>query len=168
MPSGIYPRKSWQERLEERIDVRGPDDCWPWTGERDDAGYGELSVDGRSKRATHCLFKIRTGNWVPKGKMITHKVCGNPPCCNARHLRLGTAQSNSNDMVRDGNSNKGRHINVGERHWCVKLTDVKVRKIKRDLARGDETHREIAERYCVSSVAITHINTGRTWKHVAA
>ena len=81
----------WEDRYDSYVDTSGGlDACYPWLGCLDKNGYGVLSVEGRQRFSTHCQFKIRTGEWPPKGKLITHKVCGNPPCCNHRHLRLGT------------------------------------------------------------------------------
>ena len=123
-------------------------------------GYGILRVGKRMRKATHCQFKIRIGDWPPKGKIITHKVCCNPPCQNHRHLRLGTRQSNMNDMVQDGHSTKG------ERAVNAKLTEKDVRQIKRLLVRGELLQREIGKRLGVKQPIISHIKTGKRWAHV--
>ncbi len=161
MPTGIYPRRSWQDRFWSYVDVYGPDDCHEWTGTRNKYGYGELYVDGRTRRATHCLFKIITGGWVPKGRIITHKVCHNPPCCNVKHLRLGTCQSNVNDRERDGHGYSPK----GERHGLAKLTNDKVLGIVRLLEEG-KTGKAIAKLYGVSREAISGIKCGRRWMHI--
>jgi predicted transcriptional regulator len=49
----------------------------------------------------------------------------------------------------------------------TKLTEVKVKKIKRDLQKGVPQSR-IAENAGVSQVMVCHIKKGRAWAHVSA
>ena len=153
--------RPWRDCFWEKVDVRGEDDCWPWKAGKNSAGYGKMKVAGQTRYATHCLFKIRTGNWVPVGKMITHKECHNPPCCNPKHFRLGTNQTNANDMVRD----RRQYHPTGKRNSMVKLTNVKVRKIKRLLAQG-LTQEKIGQRFGVVRSNISQIRMGETWTHI--
>ena len=53
----------------------------------------------------------------------------------------------------------------GERHPKAKLTEFAVRRILEQLAKGFPQD-VIADCYGVSSVTISHINTGMTWTHV--
>ena len=137
-----------------QVDKRGPDDCWEWTGARNKDGRGRMYVAPEMRLATHILYKSRTGEWVPKGHCITHKICGWPPCCNPKHPRLGTAQSNMNDRIADGHSGQ-------------KLTIVKVLKIKQRLAQG-VMGTELAEEFSVSGSHISNIKNGNRWAHIAA
>lgn len=90
------------ERLWAKVEVGGPDDCWPWTGTRQPGGYGEID----RQHATRIILGLEPGD--PREALHT---CDNPPCCNPAHLRVGTSQDNSDDMVSKGRSN------TGERHW---------------------------------------------------
>jgi hypothetical protein len=50
----------------------------------------------------------------------------------------------------------------------TRLTPEIVRQIKTDYAAGGVLQRELAERYGVKAVTISHVITGRIWKDVAA
>jgi hypothetical protein len=54
---------------------------------------------------------------------------------------------------------------IGEAHWCAKLTEQDVRTIRQLVARGD-TQTDVARRFGVSTVSVSKIIRGRTWKHV--
>lgn len=75
----------------------GPDACWPWTGSRDRHGYGRLRGDSKIIYASRYVMELM-GRQVPSGMMVCHH-CDNPPCCNPKHLYVGTAQDNSDDRV---------------------------------------------------------------------
>jgi hypothetical protein len=87
-----------------KVDKRGPDDCWPWTGARRRRGYGVISVGAGSNRkmvvASRLSWEMANGA-IPPGMMICHK-CDNPPCVNPGHLFLGTGADNARDTVRKG------------------------------------------------------------------
>ena len=83
----------------------GPDDCWLWRpgGWMSLHGYGRIFVDGdhRSRQAHVVAFELFKGP-VPKGKVVMHKECDEPACCNPAHLELGTYQENTWDMIGKG------------------------------------------------------------------
>lgn len=76
--------------------------CWPWLGPRNQKGYG-LAATGSRTEAAHRVAWTLTHGPIPQGKFALHR-CDNPPCCNPRHLFLGTQIDNMADMRR-----KGRH-----------------------------------------------------------
>lgn len=47
-----------------------------------------------------------------------------------------------------------------------RLSEIDVREIKIALIKGESIHNEIAQQYGVCFSTISHINTGKTWKHV--
>ncbi len=148
------------KRFWSKVDVCGPNDCWEWLSSKN-KGYGQIWLDGKLRKATHVLYYIRTGKRrISKGKMITHKVCHNPGCLNHKHLRLGTAQSNMKDMVRDGNSTKG------ERQPNAKLTDEEVNEIRRLLQGGGTTQKELGDMFGVAQPTISRIKMCKRWSHV--
>jgi ribosomal protein S27AE len=90
------------ERFWEKVDKRGPDECWPWLAKAKNHGdYGILRVAGRNYVATHISWMIAHGRRVPKGKIVRHK-CDNPKCVNPAHLQLGTARQNMQDCIDRG------------------------------------------------------------------
>src|SRR6267142_4291480 len=74
--------------VDSRIDVRGPDECWPWTGGiflKD--GYGRVSfkINGKNKSwdAHRAAYEVHVGA-VPQGLVVRH-TCDNPICCNYKN-----------------------------------------------------------------------------------
>ncbi len=88
------------ERYRSRIDVRGPGECWPWTGYTNRQGYGQ----NNSERVHREVLIAVTGM---EGPQACHS-CDNPPCCNPHHLRWGTNSDNQRDAVARGRHRTGR------------------------------------------------------------
>jgi hypothetical protein len=72
--------------------------CWLWTHGTTNQGYGRLFLDGKIQLAHRVSYQMFNGD-IPEGMMVRH-VCHNPVCFNPDHLLVGTAQDNSDDMVR--------------------------------------------------------------------
>lgn len=146
-----------RERLQTKIDERGPDECWPFQGARTPDGYGVIRDDARrlvyAHRATLELLDVSV-----EGKVVRHS-CDNPPCCNPRHLKAGTHVENMDDWHARG------HGNRGVRNGNAKLTDRDVRKIRK-LA-GSRPQHEIAAMFGVTQSTISAIVTGDHWRHLA-
>ena len=68
-------------RFWKHVDVRGPDECWPWHGP---SGRGGPEFDGRP--ACIRAYELARGP-VPDGARLRH-ICGNPQCVNPEHLGL--------------------------------------------------------------------------------
>lgn len=97
-------------RFHAKVDRSGlPDECQPWLGGRNAAGYGLMqgstSYVGFSFLA-HRIAWALARNAEPGALVIRHS-CDNPPCCNPLHLLSGTYRDNYNDMVE-----RGRHAHV--------------------------------------------------------
>lgn len=137
----------------------GPDACWPWkAGTRKKAGYGGFKVYGLNITASRIAYALHRHK--DPGDMLVCHTCDNPPCCNPKHLFLGTVKDNSDDMVR-----KGRHrppISKGDRNGNAKLTQAQVTLIKEQIAAG-KTNTSIALLFDITHQLISRIRRGKAW-----
>lgn len=102
------------DRFWTRVDrTGGPDACWPWVAGRFANGYGSFRVDGRNARAHRWLLGHLRGEALGADELGCHH-CDNPPCCNPRHLFIGSHGDNTRDMTA-----KGRHRSQVKTH-CPK------------------------------------------------
>lgn len=91
--------RPWQERFLAKVDVRGDDECWPWTGSiSKTTGYGRFqrSVEENTREAHVFAYELWIGP-VPKGLQIDHVAahgCTLRHCQNWRHLEAVTQQVN--------------------------------------------------------------------------
>lgn len=75
-----------------RVDKRGPEDCWPWTGYLNPGGYGMIGRDGGYVNAHRVAYELQVGP-IPEGLHIDH-LCRVRHCMNARHLEPVTPGEN--------------------------------------------------------------------------
>ena len=87
--------------------------------------------------------------------------CRNRHCVNPNHLRWGTHQDNTDDMMRDGTSP------VGNKNGNSKLTEEQVLSIRREYEEIEEmTKQQLADKYGVSRVLISRIINRKIWTHI--
>lgn len=138
------------DRFWSNVDVRGPEDCWPWIGSIGANGYGKIGIKGRFYTASRLAWFIANGE-QPRG-CVCH-TCDNPPCCNPAHLWVGTILQNMRDAQK-----KGRYSNRGGCGGGTRaLSDEQVQEIRRSTL----PMRILAERFGVSSSTISNVRLGR-------
>lgn len=145
----------------------GPEACWPYTGPRTRHGYGAMEVreDGarRLYLAHRVAYAVEVGP-IPEGRYVRHR-CDNPPCCNPRHLLLGTQQDNMDDMWQRGRQqsylDQAKGIEVAQ----ARLTDALVLEMRARFAAGESTV-ALGKAYGVSQVQAWNIVHRRQWKHL--
>lgn len=69
-------RKPFYARFWEKVEVRGPDDCWNWTGSTDGKGYGQISVAIRADGTRPAPIKAHRAAWMLTfGEYPTNYAC---------------------------------------------------------------------------------------------
>jgi len=81
-------------RLWRKVDVRAPDECWPWTGFVARDGYARAKWPNGKLYYPHRLAVEVDGRLIPAGMVVDH-ICRNRRCCNPVHLRIVTPRTNT-------------------------------------------------------------------------
>jgi len=114
-------------------------ECWPWTAQLDDGGYGRLWLPSKKQLKAHRIsYEIHHGD-IPEGMEIRHS-CHNRICVNPHHLSVGTKSDNMKDMSK------------ASRAWNQKLTHTQVLEIR--SLKGTMTRNAIAKLFGVSKACI--------------
>lgn len=95
-----------KDKFWDHVDCQGEDECWCWTASRLPSGYGRVRFEKKSTYA-HRVAWILTHGPIPEGMVVCHH-CDNPPCCNPKHLFVGTQADNVHDRDRKGRGIGGR------------------------------------------------------------
>jgi len=151
------PCRTAEMRLWEKIDKRGPDECWEWLGAKLSFGHGQFRYNGKTELAHRVVYRLTRGE-IPPGKCVLH-TCDNPGCCNPRHLWLGDRTDNNRDMWAKGRGYKPP-VHFGSANNMTNLTEEDVRFIRASNLKVAE----LADRFNVTKVCISNIKHGKTWK----
>lgn len=103
------------ERFWTKVDRSGgPDDCWPWIGGRNAAGYGQFYAHRQDAQPGDRQHRFPAHRWLLgylRGRELeggAHGIeeachrCDNPPCVNPAHLYVGTRRSNKAEELERG------------------------------------------------------------------
>jgi hypothetical protein len=155
---GHQGRRPQLERFWEKVDKRGPDECWLWTGSLVD-GYGTFKVGTETIKTHRFSYEIHIGA-IPVGLYVLHR-CDVRNCVNPNHFFLGTHADNMKDMVAKGRQSAPR----GEQHHNARLTDAKVVAI-RQLRKQGRGPKYIAETLNVTRSQVGSALRKDGWVHV--
>ena len=99
---------TFKERFWDKVDVRGSDEHWPWTGGVNKKGYGTFCAGARGMPTLYAhrvAFVLQKGK-VPAGKIVHHN-CGMRTCMNGKHLEPATYSYN----------NRGENRGIADKLW---------------------------------------------------
>jgi len=163
----------------------GIDACWPWQGKLNPDGYGV--VGGRSVGAHRIAWA--KANAKEQGALCVLHTCDNRPCCNPKHLYLGTQVDNVRDRTNRGRAASGdrngarlypERILRGDRHPMhlhpekagrgsqranAVLTEEQVLQIRLDAAAGIKPA-DLARQHGLARSKVSALLLGQRWKHV--
>jgi hypothetical protein len=89
------------ERFWSHVDIRGPEECWPWQAFINRHGYGVFYLaDGKKIPASRFALATVMG-WIPSELYACHH-CDQPVCCNPAHIFAGTPKDNTQDAIAKG------------------------------------------------------------------
>ena len=147
-----------------KVELHSPQDCWEWVAANDGLhGYGAFGVAHRKVRKAHRVAYELTFGQIPGGKGVLH-ICGNPPCVNPYHLRVGTQADNAFDRRAMGREP------LGQSRSNAKLNNAHAKEIHaRHYQHGESVSyiaRDFAEAGRVSEAAVYAIVNGRSWRSV--
>lgn len=135
------------------VQKSGNDECWDWTGDVDQNGYGIFFYHEKKRPAHELALSFSTGEQRLE-RLDTCHSCDKPACCNPAHLRFDTRQSNVDDMIL-----RGRQGRQG------KLTDQDVITI-RERRNAGARQKDLAEQFGVTDGTVSMIVRGIRWPNV--
>ena len=141
----------FEQKLLSRRKVNKETNCWEWTGAINSAGVGVFVFE----KVYHTVHRVAAQLWLKTYRsnlFVCHK-CDNPCCFNPVHLFMGTAQDNSNDMIR-----KNRKP--------TKLKESNIQQI-REFRKQGKTQKWVADYYSIKRETISKIDRGIRWNHVS-
>lgn len=154
----LHPKRDAAlRRLRAYVDVNPVTGCHEWQGPlfKERGGYGIFTMRPlgvKTARAHRVAYALLVGPLRQREHLL--HICDNPPCVNPAHLVKGSQTKNMADKCAKGRQTRG------ETHGMVKLTEKRVRAIRKDK----RLQREIAAEHGVTIMTISDIQCRRSWR----
>lgn len=134
------------EVLWNKVEKRGPDECWPWKGWIAKSGYGRTWINDVGYYAHRVIFNLANPGQIElkaptnkKAKGFLMHLCDNRVCCNPAHLKVADIKENNNDC-----QNKGRrNLRTGADHHRSVFTNDEIDQVIQ-LRQSGKTATQIA------------------------
>lgn len=106
------PRTPMDVRFWKHVRIGTPSECWEWTGNRMQNGYGTLRCPGREGGivTAHRYSAMLNFGMFDRRLQVNHQ-CDNRSCVNPAHLYLGTHEDNMRDL-----RTRRRHLAHSQTH----------------------------------------------------
>lgn len=124
-------------RFWKKVKKASDDECWVWKASCRD-GYGQVRIEKVLRSAHRVAYELTYGE-IEGDLQVLHE-CDNRPCCNPKHLFLGTLLDNMKDR-----NKKGRQVS-----GTLKLTSEQIIEIRSRWATGNETQTNIAKDFGIT------------------
>ncbi len=119
MPKGVYPHKRIDPLIRFWPLVQKTVGCWFWIGHLNNKGYGDFNVYPDNELAHRFSFRKANPEVNIDDLLVLHR-CDVRRCVNPSHLFTGTAQDNTDDMMRKGRWRLPGHIkDAKEKKQCL-------------------------------------------------
>jgi len=152
-----------------KVDVKGEDDCWEWKGFINHDGYGRTWINDKGYYAHRVIYDLVYPNTISLSAPTSSKQtgfllhnCDNPPCCNPKHLRVGTHDDNMADKAA-----KGRTPDFsGDKGPRCKLTMEQAREA-RELRKQGLTVQQLMDKFSISRASMKSLLRGDSYKEAS-
>lgn len=131
------------------IDINGEDECWPFRSAVAKNQYGEIGIDGTYVAAHRRAWEYGNEASIISGKVHVLHKCDYKPCCNPKHLYLGSNRDNALDRA------------ARNRMPQYKLSLKDAEAIRSD----SRPAKDIAADYNVCAQTIRNVKSGKFWNH---
>lgn len=128
------------EKFWSRVDKRGEDECWLWSGPSNGHGYGVCGWT--TTGGVRVNTASRASTWIAYGPPAglghaahSRHLCNNKACVNPKHLRWGTPLQNVHDSLR-------------ERRRAARVMTYEEAKAKREFLESDALRPTIFQGMC--------------------
>jgi hypothetical protein len=156
-------RKPLAERYWEKVEKRGPDECWPWLGACDTVGYGVIwgglgSPFKAKLPKAHRVGLHFAGKVIPEGMVADHK-CGNRWCQNPAHMEPETQRDNCTILAH----RKSPFVLNAAKVTCKHGHPFEGDNLARFLVRSKNGKRWVATRGCLTCTPSLRNHPRRFW-----